>query len=134
MRAISLLQPWALLVAIGAKPLETRSWRTHYRGPLAIHAAQRFPEAAQRLCQQEPFRSVLLSRGVDIVADRKRPATDPARNEVPLGTIVAVCQLVDCRPTGGILTPSPEIPPADSPVFAFGDFRPGRWMLLGVEL
>lgn len=38
MKAITLMQPWATLVAIGAKRLETRSWSTNYRGPLAIHA------------------------------------------------------------------------------------------------
>lgn len=38
MRAITLHQPWASLVAHGVKLDETRSWRTPYRGPLAIHA------------------------------------------------------------------------------------------------
>jgi hypothetical protein len=40
MRAITLHQPWASLVAIGEKHYETRSWSTAYRGPLAIHAAK----------------------------------------------------------------------------------------------
>lgn len=40
MKAITLTQPWATLVAIGAKRIETRSWATRYRGPLAIHAAK----------------------------------------------------------------------------------------------
>ncbi len=39
MKAITLWQPWASLIAIGAKKIETRSWATKYRGPLAIHAA-----------------------------------------------------------------------------------------------
>ncbi len=43
MKAITLWQPWASLVAIGAKTIETRSWATSYRGPLAIHAAARKP-------------------------------------------------------------------------------------------
>ena len=38
MRVLTLHQPWASLVAVGAKCFETRSWRTHYRGELAIHA------------------------------------------------------------------------------------------------
>lgn len=41
MKAISLWQPWASLMAIGHKIIETRSWYTGYRGPLAIHAAKR---------------------------------------------------------------------------------------------
>lgn len=40
MKALTLTQPYATLVAIGEKRLETRSWRTSYRGPLAIHAAK----------------------------------------------------------------------------------------------
>lgn len=40
MKAITLTQPWASLVACGAKKIETRSWRTHHRGWIAIHAAK----------------------------------------------------------------------------------------------
>ena len=41
MKAISLWQPWASLMAYGFKTIETRSWATLYRGPLLIHAAKR---------------------------------------------------------------------------------------------
>ena len=46
MKALTLTQPWASLVACGAKTIETRSWRTPYRGPVAIHAAKGFPADA----------------------------------------------------------------------------------------
>ncbi len=59
MKALTLTQPWATLVAIGAKCIETRSWRTSYRGPLAIHAAKGFPKAAWNLCLGQPFKSAL---------------------------------------------------------------------------
>lgn len=39
MKAITIWQPWASLIALGVKTIETRSWSTDYRGPLAIHAA-----------------------------------------------------------------------------------------------
>ena len=39
MKAISLKQPFAALVAAGVKQFETRKWRTNYRGPLLIHAS-----------------------------------------------------------------------------------------------
>jgi len=39
MKAISVWQPWALLLVHGLKKIETRSWLTKYRGPLLIHAA-----------------------------------------------------------------------------------------------
>lgn len=41
MKALTLWQPWASLLVVGAKEYETRPWRTHYRGRLAIHAAAR---------------------------------------------------------------------------------------------
>ena len=36
MKALSLWQPWASLVAFGEKKVETRIWKTSYRGPIAI--------------------------------------------------------------------------------------------------
>ena len=41
MKALSLRQPWASLIADGRKTIETRTWRTRYRGALAIHASAR---------------------------------------------------------------------------------------------
>ena len=42
MKALTLTQPWATLIAVGAKRIETRSWGTSYRGRIAIHAAKGF--------------------------------------------------------------------------------------------
>ena len=39
-KAISLKQPWANLVASGKKTIETRKWRTNYRGDLVICSSQ----------------------------------------------------------------------------------------------
>lgn len=40
MKAISLKQPWANLVAEGKKTIETRKWATKYRGDLVICSSQ----------------------------------------------------------------------------------------------
>jgi hypothetical protein len=40
MKALSLKEPWATLVASGKKTIETRKWRTNYRGPVLICACQ----------------------------------------------------------------------------------------------
>lgn len=40
-RALAVRQPWAELIACGAKTIEHRTWRTHYRGPLVICASGR---------------------------------------------------------------------------------------------
>lgn len=42
MKAISILQPWAWSIAHGFKPVENRTWRTRYRGPVLIHAGKRW--------------------------------------------------------------------------------------------
>ena len=61
-KAITLLQPYAALVAIGAKTIETRSWYTPYRGPLAIHAGK--GRDFLYLCQSEPFRAGRSLHGI----------------------------------------------------------------------
>ncbi len=45
MKAISLKQPWANLVASGQKTIETRTWSTTYRGPLLIVSSKSPPIA-----------------------------------------------------------------------------------------
>jgi len=42
MKAITIWQPWATLIVCGLKRYETRSWPTHYRGPLIIHASKKW--------------------------------------------------------------------------------------------
>lgn len=84
MKTLSLTQPWATLVAIGEKRIETRSWATNYRGPLAIHASKGFPRWAVELALTEPFRSTLATAGVKQLAD------------LPTGAVIATCTLVDC--------------------------------------
>lgn len=39
MKAISIKQPWASLIAHGIKDIENRTWRTHFRGKIYIHAS-----------------------------------------------------------------------------------------------
>jgi len=40
MKALSLINPWAGLVVIGVKQVETRSFSVKYRGPVFIHASK----------------------------------------------------------------------------------------------
>ena len=41
MKALSVRQPWANMIASGEKTIETRTWRTNYRGPLLIVSSKR---------------------------------------------------------------------------------------------
>ena len=40
MKALTICQPYAHLIAIGEKRVENRTWYTPYRGPLLIHAGK----------------------------------------------------------------------------------------------
>lgn len=62
-KTLSFTDPWGELVALGVKHLETRSWPTDYRGPLAIHVSSRFPVEAEGLCSVEPFYTALSQGG-----------------------------------------------------------------------
>jgi len=42
-KAISLKQPWANLVTSGKKTIETRTWKTSYRGPILIVSSKKPP-------------------------------------------------------------------------------------------
>jgi len=91
MKTITIWQPWASLIAIGAKHYETRSWATNYRGPIAIHAAALNPFKAIKLIQNDTvmeMRRVLKDRGI------LTPSTD--FRMLPLGCIIATAKLVNC--------------------------------------
>jgi hypothetical protein len=111
-RGLTLWQPWASLVAIGAKKIETRSWPTKYRGPVAIHASKSAREWRYLLTFKEDpevaaINAALSSAGLSL------------HMRLPLGSIVAVVDLTNCLETGG---ESPEWPEC-----AFGDYSDGRY-------
>lgn len=87
MRGLSLTQPWASLVAFGAKRWETRGWSTSYRGQVAIHASKGFPNDCKEMCFWPPFNDGLASGGITTL------------RAMPLGAILAVADLVGCHRT-----------------------------------
>lgn len=113
MKALTLTQPWATLVALGEKKIETRSWRTSYRGPLAIHAAMGFPGWAKSQCFMPPF-SYVLSRH------------DLSPDALPLGRVLCTLSLEDCVETRAL-----DLDQIGESEQAFGNFDWGRfaWML-----
>ena len=42
MKALSLNQPWADLIVNGKKTIETRKWKTNFRGEFYIHSSMKF--------------------------------------------------------------------------------------------
>ena len=67
MKGLTLTQPWASAVALGIKHVETRSWRTEYRGAVLIHAAKGFPAWAREFAAEE-----LAIGRIDPIAAQRR--------------------------------------------------------------
>ncbi|RYX84273.1 ASCH domain-containing protein [bacterium] len=143
MKAISLWQPWASLIAIGAKRVETRGWSTSYRGPLAIHAAKNTSQLDY--CTLPSFLNALHGAGMWQIPDTIT-STFSERSIVaayhkltikqklqwlplPLGAVVAIVDLVDCVPTE---TLAPKLSLDET---AFGNYTRGRfgWVLENVR-
>lgn len=115
---LSLTQPWASLVAVGAKRIETRNWRTAYSGPLLIHASKTWKVYDRELLEEWPFD----------VALRAHDITRPS--DVPLGALLGLAWLTGCHPA--------DRAPAHDPLgweAAFGFYGPGRigWQLAAPE-
>jgi hypothetical protein len=41
MKALTIKQPWAQLIALGLKDVENRTWKTNFRGRIYIHASMK---------------------------------------------------------------------------------------------
>jgi activating signal cointegrator 1 len=136
MKALTLWQPWATLIAIGAKRVETRSWATAYRGPLAIHAAVR------------PVRADEIEREMVEALRWCWPPTTAQLRSLPLGSIVATCRLVDIyrvsRSDADAIEDGETIRLCSARIYAtdidrreaaFGNYGPGRcaWVLADVQ-
>ena len=134
MNALTLTQPWATLVALGAKRIETRSWarRGIEEKPLAIHAAKGFPRFAQNLCNEAGLINLALREGRENMCIAGAGALSKI---LPLSVVVATRILpitsfktiqIQAREYCGIeITDDEE---------AFGDYGPERfaWVLTDV--
>lgn len=86
MKALTIKQPWASLIAHGIKDIENRTWKTNFRGRIYIHSSKQ-PE-------KEGF-SVLDPEM------RKIANTCPTWNPVylsdlPVSAIIGEVDIVDC--------------------------------------
>jgi len=121
-KALSLWQPWATLIANGAKQIETRSWSTSYRGPILIHAAKRkVLKELKELAEDEDY-CVALGVNEDQALAKLQ--------ELPYGAIVAIAVLADCKPVEQ-LQPSNNL----GGEYWLGNYSSGRygWILSNVR-
>ena len=88
MKALTIWQPWASLIARGVKQYETRSWATKYRGPIAIHAAVKDPNKLPGAVKEE------LERAVRELFNAEKCQSSPWR-WLPTGAVIATAELVE---------------------------------------
>jgi hypothetical protein len=53
MKALSIKQPWTHLIAAGIKDIENRTWQTHFRGRIYIHASATSAKEPYRIFTDE---------------------------------------------------------------------------------
>lgn len=108
MKAITLWQPWASLMALGYKKVETRSWATRHRGLTAIHSALRKPGFLGHSCDNPDFCKLLTDLKIEPV-------------EFPLGCVLCTATLVAIAPTGDVYDDLSE------QERIFGNYEEGRY-------
>jgi hypothetical protein len=114
MKVLSMSQPWASLFVLGEAKYETRSWRTNYRGSLAIHTSKKMDKGAS---SHATIQLLLGKHGY-------------TKENLPTGMIIAVCKLENClkvtenNGTRAILEDGQVVSGND---YFLGDFRVGGY-------
>ena len=116
MKALTVIQPWASLIVSGNKKIETRSWKTSFRGEILIHASKKdmTHSLADRMTASEFKYFVRCGIGF---------------SSLPTGSIIGVVTISDCI----LMTDEfiRKLKKEDPQEFAFGDYEAGRyaWIL-----
>ncbi len=122
MKALTIWQPWASLIAAGEKKYETRSWETKYRGPIAIHSAKILFDTNSYFDRElYPFAYALDLSNIH------------SFDTLPYGCIVATAELLNCFQVTPALIKKLGLTKKE---IYFGDWTPGRyaWELTNVKM
>ena len=129
MKALTLHQPWASLIAHGVKTIETRSWappQSLVGQRIAIHAGKNV--VGPQLLNRNTRQAIARLFG------------EEWKKDIPKGAVVATALLKDARQVGvqryvgRVLASSPSYTGWIEPD-PYGDFSTGRWLwfLMDVE-
>lgn len=112
MKVLSIKEPWASLIKEKKKSIETRSWKTNYRGTLYIHASS-------KTLSQKDWHTVKL---LELLASK----------QMQYGHIIAKCQLVDCVYMDEAFLDQIKQDPQE---YLCGEYQIGRyaWILTDIE-
>ena len=113
MKVLSLKEPYASLIANGTKKIETRSWKTSYRGELYIHAS--LTKIKKEVLDNEELMSLLDNQ------------------DFKFGKIICKCNLVDCKYMNDDLINEVK---KNHNEYICGEYSVGRyaWILENIEL
>lgn len=115
MKVLSIKEPFASLVCLGIKKIETRSWKTNYRGEIYIHAS--------------------LTKNVikDKVREKKLFGLLPNNYEFKQGFIICKAYLKDCIYMDNEFIKNIK---KDETEYLCGHYEIGRyaWVLSNVEI
>ncbi|WDF45271.1 ASCH domain-containing protein [Chryseobacterium sp. KACC 21268] len=102
-KALSIKQPWASLIAHGIKDIENRTWKTNFRGRIYIHASAKWVPQPKgfttygKIYTDEQWRYIIAEYEeslTPILVPVKPDAEN--NNELPLSAIIGEVNIVDC--------------------------------------
>ena len=116
MKALSIKQPWASLIALGIKDIENRTWKTHFRGRIFIHATSK----------SVPFNG--LENGMKFTLDQLKqiynrfPISEHDRypdymSKYPNSSVIGEVDIVDCVINHHSVWAEPTIEQHDKPIY-----------------
>ena len=113
MKVLSLTEPYATLIKLGKKKIETRSFKTKYRGELYIHAS------STKIPKEWKNNKELMNLVKDSVLN--------------FGYIILKCKLVDCVYMDEEFLDKIK---KDKLEYLVGDYKPGRyaWILDDIQV
>jgi hypothetical protein len=86
MKALSIKQPWASLIAHGIKDIENRTWKTYFRGRIYIHASAKGTNAEFSTSQTaELFFNEIWNPDIGFKSEL-----------FPVSTIIGEVDIIDC--------------------------------------
>ena len=114
MKVLSLQEPYATFIKEGIKKVETRSWKTNYRGKILIHASK----------SNEFFKNIVDKKVLDLAE----------KFEMNYGKIICEVNLVDCIYMSEDYVE--KMKKEDSLQYSLGLYKVGRyaWVLEDVKV
>lgn len=114
MKIITVKQPWAHLIVHYGKDIENRSWNTHYRGQLLIHAGKGICKRGMRLMPKDAKQDIMIHGAIIGICRLSDVLMDSSSQwfEGPWGFELEGAYPIDpiyCKGQLGLWNPTPEI-------------------------